>query len=97
LGKEKQKGKKMKAVEQLIVVDCGHVSIWLKSASSNSKAIGLYEVGSFRMGGLMFLLFIRFAFWWRQKIRKAKRLLTEAEKDKEKENVIQRANISQGV
>ena len=73
------------------------ITMDLLAARANSKNKGLFAGVNYKTGGVMFFPFVWFAFWWRQKIRKAKKLLTEAERDKGKEDVIEKEDISQEI
>jgi hypothetical protein len=74
---------------------CCEITMDLLAARANSKNKGFLAGVNYKTGGVMFFPFAWFAFWWRQKICKAKQSLTKAERDKGKENVIEKADISQ--
>ena len=77
--------------------DCDYVTTTVTTVKVSLKKEGLFGGINYKMDFFGFFPFSWFAFWWRAKMCKAKRLLTKAEKDKGKENVIERANIGEGI
>lgn len=78
------------------LLSAGGFTMVLIAAMGNLNA-GLCPGVNYRIGATVFFPFMWFAYWLHQKIGTAKQLLTAAKKHKGKENVTQRADISQGI
>ena len=78
-------------------VGCDYVTTTVVAVKVSLKKEGLFGDVNYNAGFFGLFPFSWFAFWWRAKMREAKRLLTKTENDKGKENVIERANIDKGI
>ena len=78
-------------------LSAGGVTMELIAARGYSRNKSLFAGVNYKAGGVMFFPFFWFALWRRAKMWEVKRLLTKTEKDKGKENVVKRANISKRI
>ena len=86
----------MIAKNSKIAVGCDYVTTTVAAVKVSLKKEGLFGDVNYNAGFLGFFPFSWFAFWWRAKMREAKRLLTKISQMKGKENVTEKTNIGQG-
>lgn len=78
-------------------VGCDYVTTTAAAVKISLKKEGLFGGVNYKTDFFGFFPFSWFAFRRYAKMRKAKQSLTKTEKDKGKENVVERANISERI